>query len=107
MSLRNRVPSYKILVESEDQSKGALNRLIANVGEVKSSSDEATLRNYMRSLKEAHNAFRSFNLELSNWFDKNASHARSEEVDEERREIHGEYKLCYRKMNNRFRGIGF
>ena len=107
MSARNRPPSYKILVENEDQTKGILNQLIANVSEVKSSSDEATLRNYMRSLKEAHNKFRAVNLELSNWYDKNASHTRSEEVDDERHQIHGEYKLCYRKLNNRLEELGF
>ena len=105
--VRNVANSYKTLVSSEERTKEILNVLICETDDIIVSSEECTLRNFMKKLKLAHQEFRKFSLELSTWYYKNGRHSSSSEVDDDRRATFSEYKLVYGKLNNRMSELGF
>ena len=103
---RSKTVSFKLLIESEEYLKGVLYDNIREVDDLKSSCDEDLLRKTIRNLRETHEKFRRISLDLSIFYEKNGSFSSVTEIDEDRRNLFGEYKLSYNKLNNRVRELG-
>ena len=94
------------MVENEDRLKGTVNTLISEIDDLKSSCDSDVLKNSLQKLRSTHEQFRKVSLELSGWYDRNGSNASVTEVDDDRRNLYGEYKLAFNKINNRIKNLG-
>ena len=106
-SSRSKAIPFKVLSSREEDERNSLNDLLSEVNEVKLSEVESELREYLKRLKKSHSDFRKASLDLSAWYDRNASHSSVVEVDDDRHQIQQEYKLSYSKLNNRLQELGF
>ena len=99
--------TLKVRLNQLEDAKSILNRLLTEVDDISTSTDEKALKLFLRKLKESNNSFRAKSLGLSEWHRKNASSGACCEVNEERRHLYDEYRLAYRSINDRITELGF
>ena len=83
-----------------------LKTLIQGVDGLLEVDDVSVLKEHAKQLKNTHDEYRNWSLTAStNEYEKGGI-AKSKEIDEDRSELYGEFKLSYRRLNNRIESLG-